>query len=133
MEECLLPYPSAHEINYLAFSRPTIGYFCKLYGCLNQKLATREGEQYVNLETMEKFFEKEGYKKCKEVGGRDSETIFTYRRNAVCHPENKARFYEEKGLREETEALRKILKNWDTETKTTKNHPDSVAEIIRET
>ena len=66
---------------------------------------------------MEDFFEKKGYKKDKEVPGKGSETIFTYLRNAICHPENKKRSYQEKDLTENTEKLREIVKKLKEESK----------------
>ena len=117
MEECLLPYTSASEINYVAFHRITAGYFNELYGYLNAELASREGKEYLLQANMEDFFEKKGYKKDKEVPGKGSETIFTYLRNAICHPENKKRSYQEKDLTENTEKLREIVKKLKEESK----------------
>lgn len=90
------------------YHRITAGYFNELYGYLNAELASREGKEYLLQANMEDFFEKKGYKKDKEVPGKGSETIFTYLRNAICHPENKKRSYQEKDLTENTEKLRKI-------------------------
>ncbi len=65
MEECLFPYASASEINYVAFYRITAGYFNELYGYLNAKLASREGKEYLLQANMEDFFEKKAIKKIK--------------------------------------------------------------------
>jgi hypothetical protein len=117
MDKCLLPYASASEINYVAFHRITAGYFNELYGDLKAELASREGKEYLFQKAMEDFFEKKGYKKDKKVPERDSETIFTYLRNAICHPENKKRSYQEKDLTENTEKLREIVKELKEESK----------------
>ena len=116
INKCLLPYVSASEINYVAFRRSTAAYFNELYGCLNAELASREGKEYLDQSDMEKFFETKGYKKDK-AGRSEHETIFTYLRNAICHPENKKRSYQEKDLTENTEKLREIVKELKEESK----------------
>ena len=117
MSECSLRYISASEVNYVAFGRATAGYFNELYGHLNAELASREGKEYLQQEAMDDFFGMKDYKRDKKVTGQKPETIFTYLRNAICHPENKERSYQEKDLTENTEKLREIVKELKEESK----------------
>jgi predicted ATP-dependent endonuclease of OLD family len=96
MDERVLPYVSANEINFLAFGLPTVEFHNELYGYLQPRAIDEDEKNYY-----EKDFD--SYLQAKDLGlyrnkwikvkqDRSTEgldrTVQTYIRNQIHHPEN---------------------------------------------
>ena len=90
MGERILPYISANETNFLAFSLPTVEFHNELYGCIQEKT------QKYTEEDVESYFASKNIKKSREWtpvrhGTAQKEkkvTLQTFIRNKIHHPEN---------------------------------------------
>lgn len=126
---CLIPKISANEINYVAFDITSQSYYLELYDHFIESIKPEIEQERQKLkqskeaEIRESVIEEKAKITNTEIGKRKkpyNETLFTYLRNAICHPENKERSYEEKELREYIEKLREVLKNLKKESNNSK-------------
>ncbi len=119
MDEGVLAYVSANEINYLAFNLATEEYHNELYGYIQEK-----SEKFKELEFERFLTEEKGIKKSKkwirerngQKDGNEYEvTLQTFIRNKIHHPENKTmqtNKYTPEEFRESIDEMINILRNF---------------------
>lgn len=110
VEECVLPKLQASEVNYLAFGLATYDYFLALY-CRVQELADENGKRNT-IDECDEFIQKhdlfnDDMAKPDDFKKKHYNTLPTYIRNALCHP-NSTRIIGESDLERCIEFLRKI-------------------------
>ncbi len=104
--ERVLPYISFPEIQYIIFDIPTSDYHNALYGYLIGKSNTTEFENYIENNPL---FNKDYYNNYNYSRNNRIETLPTYIRNAIHHPENNERCFTEEELRKSICFLRKLI------------------------
>lgn len=102
----VLPYISFPEIQYIIFDIPTSDYHNALYGYLIGKSNTTEFENYIENNPL---FNKDYYNNYNYSRNNRIETLPTYIRNAIHHPENNERCFTEEELRKSICFLRKLI------------------------
>lgn len=108
--ECVLPRIQDSEVNYLAFGLATYDYFLALY-CRVQEMAHENGKRN-SVRSCDEFIHKHSLFNSSMSRPDDStdthyDTLPTYIRNALCHP-NSTRIIEESDMERCIEFLRKI-------------------------
>lgn len=103
----ILPYISYPEIQYIVFDIPTTDYHNQLYGILPGNKSQRRVEEFIRTNTLfnSNYNNPYNYERDDMV-----ETLPTYIRNAIHHPENQERHFTENDLKTSIEFLRSILK-----------------------
>lgn len=105
----VLPTTTSAETNYLAFDIPTIDYHIQLYSALQSKVnkyGVKECDSYIESTTP--HYDPVIHGKHSSHGTTQYETLPTYIRNAIDHPDNGNQFTAEE-LRVSTELLRTLL------------------------
>ncbi|MBW2645612.1 MAG: AAA family ATPase [Deltaproteobacteria bacterium] len=119
MDERVLPYVSANEINYLAFGLPTAEFHNELYGFIQTK-AIDEDENNAKELNFDGWLSTKGLQKNKdwvrEVRGTakpvEKKTAQTYIRNSIHHPENTHnKIYSDEELKNSIEKMIQLLRN----------------------
>ena len=119
MDERVLPYVSANEINYLAFGLPTAEFHNELYGFIQTK-AIDEDENNAKELNFDGWLSTKGLQKNKdwvrEVRGTakplEKRTAQTYIRNSIHHPENTHnKIYSDEELKNSIEKMIQLLRN----------------------
>ena len=104
----VLPYVSFPEIQYIVFGIPTSDYHNALYGYLIGDKSINKFEKYIIKHTL---FENQYYNNYQySRDGKNIETLPTYIRNAIHHPENGGRRFTEEELKKSIEFLRNLIK-----------------------
>ncbi|MCF8380145.1 MAG: AAA family ATPase [Bacteroidales bacterium] len=92
IEQRVLPYVSANEINFLAFDLPTEEYHNELYGYLqetSEKFTEKDLEDYLVQNGVSKTKKWQRERDGTFSGNEYEVTIHTFIRNKIHHPENK--------------------------------------------
>ena len=111
----VLPTPTSAELNYEAFNIVSNDYHIELYGYLQNKIAQSNGTNECSVKQCDEHIEKAPiYVKtvhCKPSshGRTHYETLPTYIRNAIDHPDQSRRFTQQE-LRTSIEFLRELCK-----------------------
>jgi hypothetical protein len=115
----VLPYPSLNEVNFSAFGDYSIEYHNELYGYL-QSIAIDDNPSNEREKNFENWLVGKGCEQTKswvrEKNGiaqpSQLETLHTYVRNAIHHPENKNNpKYTSQELKDSIEGMRSLIKS----------------------
>lgn len=117
----VLPLLSSSEVNYLAFNLPTTDYHVYLYGqvqkLLQDRVSINETDRRIKeyIDSHYEGDEKSELLRVWEYNGVRYETLSTYIRNAIDHPDSvenqESGEFDEKDLRSSIKLLRRILKD----------------------
>lgn len=103
----VLPYISFPEIQYLIFGIPTTDYHNALYGYL---IGSKSIRRFENKLINHKKFNNDYYNQHNYYRHGEKETLPTYIRNAIHHPENTDRYFSDEDLIKSIEFLRQLIK-----------------------
>ncbi len=122
LEECVLPYLSMNEINYIAFGEPSIEYHIELFGYIQQKTNTSPTSidswlQNNGVKTEYDFSivdSKSGQlavnKRTKETLPPEKKTLPYCVRNQIDHPHEKNKKYSDRDvIQQSIEIMRKVI------------------------
>lgn len=122
LEECVLPYLSMNEINYIAFGEPSIEYHIELFGYIQQKTNTSPTSidswlQNKGVKTEYDFSivdSKSGQlavnKRTKETLPPEKKTLPYCVRNQIDHPHEKNKRYSDRDvIQQSIEIMRKVI------------------------
>lgn len=104
----VLPYISFPEIQYIIFGIPTSDYHNALYGYLIGEQYIDDFENYIENHPLfnNNYYNKYNYSRKNRI-----ETLPTYIRNALHHPENDKRHFTEEELKISIDFLRELIKD----------------------
>ena len=108
----VIPTVSFPEIQYLVFDIPTNDYHNQLYGHLQYRLNIQTIKK-TDKEIAKNRYYNVQYNKVRADQPDITETLPTYIRNAIHHPENTSRSFTEQELKMSINFLREILKHID--------------------
>lgn len=129
-EQIVLPYPSANEVNFVAFNLPSPEYYNEIYGYLHELFIDSGDEENranrSSVEAFDKFLAENGSRDTIKWKRRDRNgniveelrTTHTCIRNKIHHPENRLndeQFSLEKELKNSTEFLRERIAEFNSE------------------
>lgn len=105
----VLPYVSFPEIQYIIFGIPTSDYHNALYGYLIGEKTINKFEKYIKNHPLFNHDYYNNYNYSRE--NNEIETLPTYIRNAIHHPENDQRHFTEEELKTSIDFLRELIKD----------------------
>ena len=109
----VLPTTTAAELNYYAFNIPSNDYHIQLYGKLQQKIVTLNSLSYCSVKRCDDYIKAQTeytpsiHQKNSSFGSTTYDTLPTYIRNAIDHPDTTSGFTEEE-LKTSIELLIKL-------------------------
>ena len=107
--DIVLPYVSFPEIQYIIFGIPTSDYHNALYGYLIGEKTINKFEKYIKNHPLFNHDYYNNYNYSRE--NNEIETLPTYIRNAIHHPENDQRHFTEEELKTSIDFLRELIKD----------------------
>ena len=109
----VLPTITSAETNYLAFNIVSIDYHIQLYGYLQAKTQKHKIKECDNYIKNHPSYDSNKYGKMSQYGNTQYETLCTYIRNAIDHPDS-GNTYTKEELRTSIEFLIELCKENDT-------------------
>lgn len=107
-----LPSITSAEVNYHAFDIPSIDYHIELYGTLQNKFNLRKVKECDEFIKKSNFYKQEIHCKIWEFNKTTYETLPSYIRNSIDHPDSDAnQGFDDYELRESITLLQKLLNN----------------------
>lgn len=105
----VLPSITTAETNYLAFGVPSIDYHIELYGCLQTKTGRHRIEDCDSYIASQPQYDAAKHKRLDSFGSHHYQTLPTYIRNAIDHPDS-GRTYTEDEFEESIKLLIELCK-----------------------